>query len=43
MDSLSNTARKVGEFHTPPIVQGRNVKVLGPAKNPHTYKSQKPN
>lgn len=43
MDSLSNTARKVGEFHTPPIVQGRNVKVLGPTKNPHTYNKQKPN
>lgn len=42
IESLSNTAKKVGEFHTPPIVQGRNIKVLGPASK-QKFQKQSPN
>lgn len=42
IDSLSNSAKKVGEFHTPPIVEGRKIKVLGPAKK-QQFQKQSPN
>ncbi|UYD39248.1 MAG: DNA pilot protein [Wigfec virus K19_177] len=42
INSLSNSAKKVGEFNAPPIVQGRNIKVLGPSDYKPSFKNQSP-
>lgn len=44
IQGVSNTAKKIGAFHTPMPVQGRKVQVLDKnVKNPHTFKKPSQN